>query len=413
MLREKSPAMPPADPPRKSPAQSWLADAPRGMWYEYRAGAAEPYRARWELPGGKRAGRKFGSAADRARFAAEWHRQRVEHGRAMPFVSPAERAIWDEFSRLTGHADPLEVAAWWAKVRGTVGGQLSVPDAVDRYLAHRDARPAARDTLNHLRLHLRRFAATHRTRTLGSVTTEEIRAWLAGLTSRRTGGALLSDGSRRHHYISINLLYGHAQREGWIDQNPMERVDAPQWGQREDEPVLTLDQARTLFSSNATEPVVARLALEAFGGLRASSAGRLEADHVKWSLLGIELPGAQHKSRRRHYVDGQPPCLWAWLAHCAFTSATWAMSERSYAQEKSRAFTRAGIPPMHNALRHSFATYHLHGFKDPGRTAVLMQHRRSPEILWRHYAGRATEADGRAYFQILPPALSTAAPTGS
>jgi integrase len=56
---------------------------------------------------------------------------------------------------------------------------------------------------------------------------------------------------------------------------------------------------------------------------------------------------------------------------------------------------------MRNVLRHSFCTYHVAMDKDAARTAVLLTHR-SPAMLYRYYRGRASEADGKAYFRIEP-----------
>lgn len=359
-----------------------------------------PFIARWRV-GRKKFSESFSDAVARAAFAAEWAKHRARFGREALMASPREVEVWAKFAEITGHADPIEVAQWWARVRGQLGGRLPISQAVDDYLAVRESLHRSRDTINHLRLHLRRLAAFFGDKPLGSVTPDDMRQWLAGLRSARLGDVPLAPGSLRHHYISANLLFGHAVRQGWIERNPLVAVDAPISAPRDDVGLLSLDEARRLFFRNAHRPVVGRLALEAFGGLRASSAGRLRAEQLKWDLQGIELPASQHKSGRRHYTDGHPENLWPWLRHAP--SSCWAMTERTYAQEKAIAFEIAEVPHPHNCLRHSFATYHLHAFKDPGRTAVLMQHRRSPEILWRHYAGRATQADGRAYFTILPP----------
>lgn len=84
-----------------------------------------------------------------------------------------------------------------------------------------------------------------------------------------------------------------------------------------------------------------------------------------------------------------------------------------------RALERAGLKPelpkgtrptteqaaqfeaMHNVLRHSFATYHLAACKDAAKTAVLLTHR-NPSMLYQFYKGRASEAEGKAYFEIGP-----------
>lgn len=59
-------------------------------------------------------------------------------------------------------------------------------------------------------------------------------------------------------------------------------------------------------------------------------------------------------------------------------------------------------PP--NALRVSFATYHVAAFEQPGLTALLLGHRKGESgVLWDWYLGARSKAEGEAYFQIVPP----------
>jgi hypothetical protein len=114
---------------------------------------------------------------------------------------------------------------------------------------------------------------------------------------------------------------------------------------------------------------------------------------------GVVMPGSKHKSGRRHYVDGYPDNLWAWVRHAP--DACWDVNARMYLNLKAEAFARAGVENPGNVLRHSFCTYHVAMHKDAARTAVLLTHR-GTAMLYSRYKGRATEADGRAYFSIVP-----------
>ena len=77
------------------------------------------------------------------------------------------------------------------------------------------------------------------------------------------------------------------------------------------------------------------------------------------------------------------------------------MTLRQYATAKAAAFTRAKVPHPHNCLRHGFASYHVAAIKDPSKTSVIMCHT-SAKLLWDVYRGIASEADGKAYFAIMP-----------
>ena len=91
--------------------------------------------------------------------------------------------------------------------------------------------------------------------------------------------------------------------------------------------------------------------------------------------------------------------------------------------EKGRIFREAGLKPeasksnedraqlarMHNVLRHSFASYHVALEGDAARTALLLTHR-NQSMLWQHYRGRATKAEAKAYFGIVPSNATSTAP---
>lgn len=371
------------------------------MWYE-EAASALPYRVRWRNPDGSKRSKAFAKESQRTAFAKAWAKQRKLFGVSAQVVDAETIETWHEFARLTGGAAPLEVARWWQKVRGTVGGIMTIDDAVVKYLAHRKEGGARNDTYNHLKCHLQRLSGFYQGRRLADLGVPEMRRWLDELRSPRLGNVPMATGSKRHHWQSASLLFSYAMLHHWVAENPMAKIPAPSWGHSDEIGILTLEQALELFRANAGHRVIGRLALEAFGGLRASSAGRLRGEHIKHDLRGIELPASQHKSGHRHFVEGQPANLWAWLESAP--AEGWKISERMYALEKQLAFARARIPHPHNCLRHSFGTYHLHAYRKPGSTAIIMQHRGDPDTLWKHYAGRATQADSLAYFEIRPPA---------
>jgi hypothetical protein len=53
-----------------------------------------------------------------------------------------------------------------------------------------------------------------------------------------------------------------------------------------------------------------------------------------------------------------------------------------------------------NAARHSFGTYHLFHFRDPGETAIQLGHKGNPSMLWEHYANSAAEEHAGAFWEI-------------
>jgi site-specific recombinase XerD len=238
------------------------------------------------------------------------------------------------------------------------------------------------------------------------VTPKEFREWMNGLPFQPQ--------TKANYRKKASAFYRFALKNEWISTNPVAAVEPPTTIEKEVE-TLTPEQTEFLFRANqdAPGPVLARLALEAFAGLRFSSACRVSIGDIKWKLRGIELPAAKLKTKRRQFIDGLPDNLWQWLELARSRAEDWEMAERNYLYHKGRAFENAnalclaekeiadGVPHPKNALRHSFATYHVALHKSPARTATILCHR-SEKKLWDHYKGRATEDEGKRYFEIKP-----------
>jgi integrase len=182
-------------------------------------------------------------------------------------------------------------------------------------------------------------------------------------------------------------------------ENPMLAVKKPKVIRGEVQ-FLKVDDMAQLFTKawEHDRELCGYLALGAFAGMRSSAILRLAADDVKAEQRAINMPAAKTKGGRRHFVQGYPPNLWAWLKACPPV----AMGQRAWDDRRAAVALRASVELPHNALRHSFCTHHvaLHG--DAGKTATLLTHR-GVQMLWEHYKGNTTKADARRYFEILPP----------
>lgn len=403
------------------------------MWFEDRPGRKLPFYARWRL-GRRKDFRRFETPKERAEFATAWAERRELYGKEAPMVSPRQVELWAEFARRTGDADPLEVAAFWVKMRGIAGGNLLAPAGVARFheikaaaamaAASAAGKPPPTAPVNgHRALHLRRFSDAFTDRRLKEVTSADIRHWLYGRQS--AAGATISPPLLRnpdhpdgrfepvtlvHHLRSVSMMFDVLRAERLVDHNPCEAVEEPPIPEKE-RPILTPRQAFDLFKENRATSAIGPLAAEAFGGLRFSSAARLTPERVKKDLRGLELPGPDHKSKRRKFRQGHPHNLWSFLD--AADAAAWDFDLHTYNLAKRAAFARAHLKPpgpaadaaeaaqvaaLRNVLRYSFATYLLALTNNAPLVARLMQHRHTSTT--EIYEGRATQADAVLYFSI-------------
>ncbi|MDP1581513.1 MAG: hypothetical protein Q8M02_14670 [Candidatus Didemnitutus sp.] len=398
------------EPKHKPNANRELWVPPRGIRYFDRTGRPNPFYLQWRDSAGNTKTLAYRLEADRERAAKALAEKRDEHGRSIMEFDPAGWREYREAKAAAEGADLRVVVHEWrraTKEEGTDAHTLSVPAAVKKYLTLRlseDLRKGT-DTWRHIELHLsRRFAAAFAGRKMHEVTKDDLRGWMNGLMNPDAPGEAMSGTTKRHHRRDVNTFFKRAQAEGWAKTNPCALVKPPRHSNEESsgvatkKRVLTVEQLAELFRVNVDFPIVGRLALELFGGMRASSAERALKEHINFAERGIEM--TQHKSGKRKYRTGHPENLWAWLEHAG--DAAWSkVSEGNYGKLKSDAFMRAGFPNPGNTLRHSFVSYHLASFKNPPLTQHLAQHRHSATT--EGYEGFATAADAAKWLQILPP----------
>jgi hypothetical protein len=109
------------------------------------------------------------------------------------------------------------------------------------------------------------------------------------------------------------------------------------------------------------------------------------------------------KNKRRVYIDGHPDNLWKWLSWAKkYSPEGLSLSKRLWDRRREQVQEKANVKMPHNALRHSFCTYHVAQNGDAGKTATHLTHRGNVSILYEHYRGNATKSDAEKYFDITP-----------
>ena len=424
-MRPESAPETPRNPPQQVPPHSeteltasdkkrpeWLP--PRGIRYVLREDRPnKPFQLIWSEQG-KEKKKAYSSKKDRELMAKSLAEKRSKHGSSILTFDPARWRIFELFTEMVGaDVDPLQVAREWKAARGAGANaalNLTVSEAVENYLALRKQEGGVDPGyLSHVTLHLRTsFAGAYGHVPLSEVTKEMVREWLGNLRGRARKGneGKLGIESRQHYYRSLNTFFARAKLEDWVVHNVCEKVMRPEPTPAELEALdkvklMPVADVEKLFQANRNYRVVGRLALEAFGGVRFTTAGKLTVESLNFAERGLALPGAIQKGRKRKYRQGHPPCLWAWLEHVRDNLADcWTMTPKQYLLEKHDAFVRAGVTLPHNGLRHSFASYLAARDQDLRTTGYLMQHKSIS--MTEKYEGRATTADGVRYFNILP-----------
>lgn len=355
------------------------------------------WQVRYQV-GGKRTSRVFPTKAEAEGHAAEV-RVKVANEGAAAFHLPAR--MRDEAAKAIEVLKPYGV---------------TITDAVNHYvktvLAYRNAPPISeivtrmvaeaennkrRDrTVRELRERMKRFAQTFGTRQISSLSVEEVKDYLDDPT--------LAAQTRIHNATKISQLFNFAIRNGWADTNPVKNITRPSIDDSAPG-ILTPDQAANLLAHAEKYQLLPYVAIGLFAGLRSAELDRLEWSAVKLTERCIIVVAEIAKRRSRRVVEINDT-LAQWLTLCAKPSGK-VVPIYNLGRSVQTLATAAGIKEWpHNALRHSFASYHLAKYGDATKTSFQMGN--DPVMVHNHYKGLVTNGDVERFWNLRPAGADAA-----
>jgi len=337
----------------------------------------------------------FLAEADRDAYMAALVKREKEEGVAALRISNLEAHIMRKCIELVGSPEKV-LALCEAEVGRLSVMEILLADAVQEYLDEKYN--IGRDENYHRAITnvLKRFSAAFPKRAVSEVAPEDTRKWVVSLN--------FAPVSIRNHKKVCSSFFNWCVRRGYARENIFRHVPIPDVIMPEPE-FLTVGQAECVFraAQDHYPDALAYLALSAFAGIRSSACARLDARNIDFDQRGILIRADAAKNKRRIFIDGHPDNLWEWLEFARETAPEgFSLSKRMWDRRKEQIAKKTKFTMPHNALRHSFCTYHvaLHG--DAGKTATLLTHRGNVAILYEHYKGNASRTEADRYFGILP-----------
>ena len=361
---------------------------------------ARPYGVQWRVEG-KRKTKCFPTREKQIEFARAMAGDVKRDGLSAYRLNESEAREWRAFRAQIGTASLAEVARHWLRSGVALKTTLTISEAVKLYTEAKTAEGVDPATIGHYAPTFDRLEKMMGDCQVGAVTGDAITSFMAAQVG--------PEQTRRTRFCRVRALFNWLLETKKINDTPFAGMKAPKLIAKEVE-ILSVEHTKTLFAKNAANedgtPInqerretVGRLALEAFCGLRNDTAGQIVAAEIQPD--GLRIPAAKIKTRKDQFIDGLPKNLHAWLKWSR--PEEWRLTQRQYAEAKGDAFTRAGVPHPRNCLRHGFASYHVAAYKNPATTSVVLCHKNA-KLLWDVYRGIASQSDGLAYFQIMPPA---------
>lgn len=294
---------------------------------------------------------------------------------------------------LQGRAGVIEVVRAYAKTTPLKEPNITVMEAVNRFLAFKKAEGEVGELyLRDLRIRLRKFAESFQG-PLSTVTPGELNEYVF-----RQGN---SSRTRKNVRTTINTLYAYARAEGFVAKD---HPGVPQPGKKRVErcnvQVFTPDEMQKLLAAAKPE-VAVPLALTAFAGIRAAEVKRLDWERINLAEGHIEIIAKIAKTGIRRLAP-IPDNLKAWLTKFFHHGGKVCIFSNLWLQYEKVA-EASGVKWKRNALRHGFASYRVADIKDIPRTAFEAGN--SPQVIQRDYLKVVSERQAKQWFSIYPDSI--------
>jgi integrase len=361
----------------------------------YESKGLEYWRADLGVVDGKRVQKQFPTKAAAEAFLVAKRKEKAQGGVEALALSNGERAEFTAArARLAGLGWTITQAVEFIMRYGKVTTDKSLAEAVAECVTAKSAAGKRARYVQQLDGLLSRFARHFEGRKCSEVSHSDIESWLS---SRGWAAA-----TRKSTLCGLQTFFSFAVKRGFVNFNPCERLESIALEDKAPGILTVEDCEKLLASAMANDAaLVPYLAIGLFCGLRPAEVERLSWSEVDIERGLVEVTSAKSKTRQRRFVTISENCK-AWLRLGGDLGAKLgcqsAVNKRRLAVIKA-----AGITWKHDAMRHSFASYHLakHGSAD--KTAHEMGHG-STQMLFAHYRELVRPDGAEKFWNILPAA---------
>lgn len=230
--------------------------------------------------------------------------------------------------------------------------------------------------------------------------------------------------TKASHYRAARALWGwaKAQEPALVGRDVTEgiKVSAPKTDSEGASYMAVTDIEKILHGIPAKHRPAAGLLF--FAGIRPQELAGHGKPAMLWKAIDpvgktIAVEANIAKTRARRVLQGLPDAVWAWIGTppkdtdlpisvCTSQQLIRVLQRAGgywHFTGKGRKRGRKTVKEWpHDGTRHSFASYHIAAFDDPGKCALLLGHGGNPRMLYTHYLGLATKAEAERFWGIRP-----------
>ena len=346
----------------------------------------------------KRFQKGFQTRGEAFSFAKDRQQHLIRHGNQDHEITGQERHAVIAFRNIsaklpenTQSISLYDLVLEYEKRIGISKCSSTIEDLIGEYLHSLEARRLSKSYIEATRRRIERFANDHKGEQIGDIGSDEIGTWLYQLQ--------VGERTINHYRAALLQLFNFALKLNLVRSNPVAVVDKVKTKSGEIG-ILTPKQASGLLIHSSPE-IQAVVAIGLFAGLRRSEIDRMTWEDIHFEKGFLEVKAKNSKSAARRLVEIRP-CLRAWLEPLRQPHGKLMPTEMIYRRRLNDASKAAGIMNWpNNALRHSFASYHLAAFQDASALALEMGHS-TTRMIFQHYRALVTTAEALSYWNISP-----------
>jgi integrase len=378
--------------------------------------------ARMMVNGEKTGSRQHFDTLDEAEFEAQRLRDRHRmHGRAASMSASSMTDAEFAFQLLQRQAPGVtltDAVKAYIDTKASIRRTATLDELSALFLAEKKTEGASKGYLKDIKLRLDHLSKSgFGDRKIHELTGDEMADWI---TLRPVAA-----GSKANYRRVFDVFFNYATTKGYAARNPLEKAPRPKIVKTEKTGILSVDDLTRLLSE-ADERIVPALAIAAFAGLRPES----EILPLQWDDVNLERIVDEDKSTKRKVVykshgfihvktgatkmrgdDGVleryvtvTENLWHWLIDRKPPQGGRVVAvKKNYVYELRQAAVAAAKIKVwpHDALRHSYGSYHFAAFRDERRTMAELGHS-NPRTFRRHYYRAIPQTQAEPYWDIMP-----------
>jgi integrase len=366
---------------------------------------------------GRRARRRAATleaAVKGARGAAEQLADGTGHLRTLTPSEISDFIAAEKILRSHPNASLAAIVSEWEQAMARLDGKGRLMDAVVAFVKAQDAKTIPDATvaamvvsfmeakrkeglsyyyLDDIERRLIRFSDSFRVN-IGTIQPEDIKLWLSKAGSGRNANNLRA---------SIATLFSFARECGFLPRDTKHAAELVSKAKEKPSKIgiyTPAELGKILCAAPARfRPAVA---IAGLAGLRSAEIFRLDWSEVKIERGHIVVEADKAKTASRRIVP-IVPVLAEWLLACKERRGRVSPDFQNL-DNLTRAFTAAcvaaGVKPLRNAFRHSFASYRLAEVKSAEQVALEMGN--SPRKLFTNYRELVTAEDAALWFAVRP-----------